>query len=442
MTAPPPSPPAPAPRTSHAALPPDARDFLLTEARRRFLDYVTVDTTADPDSGRHPSSPGQLTLGRRLQAELEALGLVAVELDAHGYVYATLPASPGVQAPALTFCAHLDTSPAVSGAGVRPVCHADYDGGPIGFPDDPDLRLTPEDSPELRRFIGQTIITAAGRTLLGADDKAGIAGIMAALAAIRRFGDWRHPELRIVFTPDEEIGQGTDHIRMERLGSIGYTIDGGLIGELEAECFDAGEVTLVFHGHNVHPGYAKGRMVNAVAAAARFVACLPEAESPEHTAGREGFIHVTDLRGNESEATLKMILRDFDPAANAARLELIRSLQAVFERRCRGLRIEGHHRAQYRNMRPILERHPQVTRQAAEAIRRAGIEPLFKAIRGGTDGARLSFMGLPTPNVFAGGLLFHSLKEWIPEAALGKSAEVILHLCRLWAEGEAPATAS
>jgi tripeptide aminopeptidase len=441
VTALPATAPAPPPRASEAPLPPGVSGFLLADARRRFLDYVTIDTSADPDSGRHPSSPGQLTLARRLQTELEELRLAAVEVDPQGYVYATLPASAGVAAPALTFCAHLDTSPSVSGAGVRPVCHAAYDGGPISFPDDPHLRLTPEDSPELRHFIGQTIITASGRTLLGADDKAGIAGVMAALAAIRRFDGLRHPELRIVFTPDEEIGQGTDHIRLERLGGVGYTMDGGLMGELEAECFDAGEVTLVFHGHNIHPGYAKDRMVNAVAIAARFVAALPEAQTPEHTAGREGFIHVTDLRGNESTATLKMILRDFEAAGNAARLELILRLQAVFEQRWGGLRIERQHRPQYRNMREVLERHPLATQQAAEAIRRAGIEPRLKAIRGGTDGARLSFMGMPTPNIFAGGLLFHSRKEWIPEIALGKSAEVILHLCHLWGETEAVAAA-
>lgn len=421
------------------ALPPAVAGFLLEEARRRFLEYVAVDTASDPDSHRRPSTPGQLALARRLEAELHELGLSGVEVDAHGYVYAAREASPGAAGPPLTFCAHLDTSPSVAGAGVRPIRHTAYDGGPIAFPDDPQLRLTPEDSPELRQFIGETIITASGRTLLGADDKAGLAAIMAALAAWRRFPDLRHPELRIVFTPDEEIGRGTDHIRLERLGRIGYTVDGGMLGELEAECFDAAEVTLIFHGHNVHPGYAKDRLVNAAAAAARFAAALPENQTPEHTAGREGFFHITALRGDESAATLTMLLRDFAAAGNAARLELIRRLQAVFEQRHSGLRIELRHRPQYRNMREVLERHPAVTEKAAAAIRRAGLAPIFKPIRGGTDGARLCFLGLPTPNLFAGGLLFHSVKEWIPEIALGKSAEVLLHLGDLWAGSEAPA---
>ena len=257
---------------------------------------------------------------------------------------------------------------------------------------------------------------------------------MTALEALRDMTEWPHPELRIAFTPDEEIGQGTAHIHRDRLGDVGYTIDGGEMGELETECFHALKATLTFHGMNVHPGYAKNRMVNAGKLAAFFVAGLPEAEAPEHTEGREGFFHVTTLSGNESQATIEMLLRDFDADGNQRRAQWLAQMCTAFETAYTGLRIDLQISAQYRNMKDVLDHYPGVRRKARDAIQAAGVEVITKAIRGGTDGAQLCFLGVPTPNLFAGGLLFHSRKEWIPVIALVKSAQVILELCRLWAE--------
>jgi len=409
-------------------------EYVRPRTVERFLQYVALDTGADPDSGRHPSSRGQLELGALLADELRQLGVTDVEHDAHGYVYAVLPRRQSKSPLSLTFCAHLDTSPSVSGANVRPVIHRNYDGGTIHFQDDPALLLSPEVSPELLKFKGDDIVTASGRTLLGADDKAGLAAIMTAVEALSHFSSWPHPELRIVFTPDEEIGQGTAHVDRNRLGDMGYTIDGGDMGELEAECFHALKVILIFHGLNVHPGYAKHRMVNASALAARFTAGLPAAEAPEHTEGREGFFHISALSGNESQATVEMILRDFDADRNRRREELLRQMRASFETAYPGLTIEMQVTEQYRNMKEVLDRYPEVVRKGQEAIRAAGVTVISKAIRGGTDGAQLCFMGLPTPNLFAGGLLFHSCKEWVPVSALAKSTQTIMELCRLWAE--------
>lgn len=415
---------------------PTVQAFLRNEARERFLRYVRIETTSDENSGTHPSSETQWNLARMVKEELEALQLQDVMLDEYCYVYGTLPASEGVTAPPITFCAHLDTSSSESGKQVKPVLHEHYDGGILTFPENPELKLSPETSPELKKYCGQTIITASGTTLLGADDKAGIAEIMAALAALQEFKDFSHPELRIVFTPDEEIGEGALHIKKEKLGQYGYTLDGGDMGELEDECFDALRATLIFHGVNVHPGTAKNRMVNAAAIAARFVAMLPEYETPEHTDIREGFYHLTHISGEENLSEIQFILRDFEPAANLKRAELLQHLIQVFELRYPGLRIELHLKEQYKNMREILQKYPEVTSKAEQAIEMAGVELIKKAIRGGTDGARFSFQGMPTPNLFAGGVLAHSKKEWIPEIALQKAAEVILYVCELWAKDE------
>lgn len=407
-------------------------EFLRADVIARFLRYVQIDTASDEHSGTHPSSAGQWMLANVLKAELEELGLAAVEVDEWGYVYATLPASAGVQAPPLTFCSHLDTSPSESGNAVKPILHPNYDGGVLTFPENPDLTLSPEDSPELKTCLGQTVITASGQTLLGADDKAGIAEIMTALTALTRYRELLHPELRIVFTPDEEIGEGTLHIRLDKLGANAYTLDGGELGELEDECFDALHVNVIFHGINFHPGRAKNRMVNAGAIAARFFAALPEYETPEHTELREGFYHLTDLQGNENRAELALLLRDFQHDTNAARLQVLRQLSALFELQYKGLRIEVHCKEQYQNMQVVLAQYPEVTAKAATAMEMAGVRVIRRAIRGGTDGARLCFRGLPTPNIFTGGLLFHSKKEWISDLAMQKAAEVVLHLCDLW----------
>ncbi len=415
-------------------IPPERLEWVRRRALERFQRYVAIDTRSDPTSGRHPSSDGQWDLARALQAELTTFNGLEVELDDHCYLYIARPARKAAGSPAITFCAHLDTSPSVSGRGVKPTIHRAYDGGPLHFPDDPSLVLTPDDSPELMRFIGEDIVTASGRTLLGADDKAGLAAIMTALEFLHTEADWPHPELRIVFTPDEEIGEGADHVRLASMGQVGYTIDGGALGELEAECFHALSAEIVFTGLNVHPGYAKNRMINAAAIAARFAAALPAHESPEHTAGREGFYHLTAIAGDESKARLELILRDFDAGRNERRVDIIEKLCTSYRALYPGAGIDLSVKEQYRNMKEVLERHPDAMAMARRAFEAAGVAVIDKAIRGGTDGARFCFMGLPTPNIFAGGLLFHSRKEWIPVRALQKSTEVILQLCRLWAE--------
>lgn len=407
--------------------------YLEKEVLERFLRYVAVDTRSDDESGTHPSSLKQKVLGKLLVEEMEKIGLSDIEMDQFGYVYGTLPASNGVTAPPITFCAHMDTSPDEPGDNVKPLVREKYDGEDIRFPDNPELVLTSAECAELKDFIRQTLITASGKTLLGADDKAGIAEIMAALAFLQRYPEHTHPELRIAFTPDEEIGEGTAYITMEKLGKYGYTLDGGMLGELEDECFTAHGVTVTFIGANVHPGYAKNRMINAAGIAARFYAMLPEHETPERTELREGFYHLAGIKGDENNAELKFILRDFEKILNLNRIKYIESLAHTFELRYPGLQITVNVKEQYSNMREVLEHHPEVTEKARKAIEMAGIPVLKKAIRGGTDGARLSFKGVPTPNIFAGGLMFHSKKEWIPVIALQKAAEVVIHLCALWA---------
>ncbi|MBP7462520.1 MAG: peptidase T [Candidatus Delongbacteria bacterium] len=421
----------------------EIRSFIRGDVLPRFLRYVAIHTTSDEDSTTHPSTACQFDLGRLLVEELKGMGVSGAEMDEYGYVYAVLPATPGYDSTdpdSLGFCAHLDTSPAVSGKNVKPVIHPHYQGEVITYPADPGLKLDPEDCPALRQFIGEDIITSSGDTLLGADDKAGIAEIMSALAAMVRFPELRHPEIRICFTPDEEIGQGTAKIQISRMGKVSYTLDGGIIGELENECFDAYGAKIRFKGLNVHPGEAKNKMINAGAIAARYLAAMPEWQTPEHTELREGFFHLTRMHGDENQAELQFIIRDFIHAENLKRIELLHSLKDYFMHRYPGLEIDVETREQYRNMNEVLCRHPETVDMAKKAIENAGLRVIQKAIRGGTDGARLSFMGIPTPNLFAGGLLFHSLKEWIPVMALEKAAEVILGVSELWYDRSQSAT--
>lgn len=413
-------------------------DFLRKETVSRFLDYVRVDTRSDAQADSFPSTPGQMELARRLERELRDMGIHDTTLDPNGYLYARVPAHPTATGPPLSFCAHLDTSPSESGRDVKPIRHRYRPGQAIRFPDNPRLQLSVDDAPEQAAFGGSSIITASGSTLLGADDKAGCAEIMAALAAMRRFAHLAHPELRLVFTPDEEIGRGADRIDLNRLGKVGYTVDGGMMGHLETECFDARQARLVFHGRNIHPGYAKDRMVNAAAVAARFVAALPEHATPEHTEKREGFWHLTHIGGDENQAEIKLLVRDFDTDGNDRRLSVLQKLLELFEQRYPGLTIELIVKEQYRNMREVLAGHPDVVEKARTAIAAAGLSPVETPIRGGTDGARISFMGMPCPNLFTGGMHFHSKTEWIPEFAMEKAAEVIVRLCGLWAAADSP----
>jgi tripeptide aminopeptidase len=391
------------------ALSQEIRDFLQDQALNRFLNYVKVHTTSDESQAgkKTPSSERQFDLQRILEKELQDLNLQDIELDEFCYLYATLPASPGVSGTTIGLVAHVDTSGAVSGENVKPHFHENYAGGPLTFPDDPELKVTLEDSPELKNFIGDAIITASGQTLLSADDKAGIAEIMAAIAAFQKYPELKHPEIRVIFTPDEEIGMGTAKINKDKLPLYNYTLDGGEPGELEAECFDAWGAEIKFKGISVHPGFAKNKMINAATTAARFLAAMPDYETPEHTELREGFFHVTSISGSEEEALVKMIVRDFEEPKNQKRMDYLKSLGQHFEVRYPGLKVEIEFQHQYENMWVVMEKHPESVDLARKAMEMAGIDVHQKAIRGGTDGSKLSLMGHPTPNLFAGGMLFH-----------------------------------
>lgn len=409
-----------------------ANDTLLD----RFLRYVRIDTQSDPFSTTCPSTEKQKDLGRVLVAELKELGLADADMDEHGYVYATLESNVDKQVPVICFCSHMDTSPDCSGTDVKPIIHRNYQGGDITLPDDPSQVLRPADHPELARKIGHDIVTASGTTLLGADNKAGVAAIMDAMSRMAGNPDLPHGRIRILFTPDEEIGRGVDKVDMQRLAAdFGYTIDGERVGSLEDETFSADGATLEIHGVSSHPGFAKGKLVNAIKIAGQVLAALPsDRMSPETTEGREGFVHPVHISGNAEKATIQFILRDFTRDGLAAHAEWLRGLVADV--------LAGHPKAsfelqikeQYRNMKEVLDKHPQVADHAAEAIRRSGLELHRASIRGGTDGSRLSFMGLPCPNIFAGEHAFHSKLEWCTVQDMEKASETIVHLAAIWAE--------
>jgi tripeptide aminopeptidase len=410
---------------------------MKTSALDRFLRYVTIDTRADDSSAASPSTAGQLVLMTLLASELRALGLDDVVVDSHGYLMASVPgtaANPDV--PVIGFIAHVDTSPEMSGAGVRPIVHRSYDGGDIVLPDDPSAVLRASEDPALAARIGDDIVTAAGTTLLGADDKAGVAEIMAAVEYLVAHPDIPHGKVRIAFTPDEEIGRGADHFDVERFGAVcAYTLDGGSRGELELESFSADLFTATFKGFNTHPGYAKGRMVNSIRVAADFIASLPRTEmTPETTDADEGYVHPYDLRASVDETTVKVLIRDFVTGELGTKRALLEHLAREAAAAVPGCRIETAVTEQYRNMREILDRHPTVVARARDAMRRVGIEPVERPIRGGTDGSRLSFMGLPTPNLFAGEHNFHSRLEWVSAQDMDRAVEVIVELCRVAAE--------
>jgi tripeptide aminopeptidase len=409
------------------------QEFLLQDSLERFLRYVQIWTTSDIKSASFPSTQNQLELGKILSNELDDLGLKDVIHDKFGYVYAKLLPSEGFEnVKPIGFVAHLDTSQAVNGKYVKPVIHRNYDGGEIKFSQNKEISLTIADSPELEKYIGLDIITSQGDTLLGADNKAGIAEIMAACATWKKFPELKHGPITICFTPDEEIGRGTRKIKKKLLPKICYTLDGSEMGQLEIECFDAWGATIKFKGLNVHPGYAKNLMINAIYIASRFLSELPEAESPEHTEEREGFYHLMSLEGNEELASATLILRDFEVKNNQNRINYLESLKKLYELRHPGLKIELKFLHQYQNMLTFLEREQKVIDLAKKAIELADLEVKIHSIRGGTDGTKLSEKGIPTPNIFAGGMLFHSRKEYIPTLALQKAAEVIIYLGELW----------
>jgi len=400
----------------------------------RFVKYVQYDTQADETSLSYPSTQKQLTLLRDLAAELKALGLPDAAMDAHGYVTATIPATSRKTVPAIGFIAHVDTSPEVSGAGVKPIVHRKYDGRDLALPDAPDAVLRVADCAPLRDRIGDDIVTASGTTLLGADNKAGVAEIVTAAEYLLAHPEIEHGPIRIAFTPDEEVGRGTQHFDVAAFGAqYAYTMDGSSRGELEFESFSADAMTITFVGFNTHPGYAKGSLINSIKVAGDFLHQLPRDMSPEQTEGYEGFVHPYVLQGGGERTSVRFIIRDFKTAALKEKEQLLERLAREAAAR-HNAKIEIVIEEQYRNMREVLDRHPHVVEYAREAMRRAGIDIHEKPIRGGTDGSKLSFMGLPTPNIFAGEHNFHSRLEWVSVQDMEKAVEVIVQLAAVWAE--------
>ena len=411
---------------------------LAPGALERFLRYVRIDTQSDPSSTTQPTTAKQLDLSRLLLAELRALGLADAELDEHGYVFATLPATTDAPAPVVGLLAHVDTSDAVSGANVTPCIHERYDGGRIPMPGDPAAVLDPATAPDLADHIGHTIVTSDGSTLLGADDKAGVAEIMAATAYLVAHPELPHGTVRIAFTVDEEVGRGVVRFDLKKFGcDVAYTMDGSRAGEIEDETFSAIQVVITLRGHSVHPGSAKGRLVNPIKLAARLVELLPrDALSPETTDDREGFVHPVRMEAGAEEAQLVFIVRDHDDAKLAEHVAFLRSLADQVAAEEPRAQISFEQQVQYRNMKAAIDRLPRAVTAAEEAIRRAGLEPRRAIIRGGTDGARLSELGLPTPNVFTGGHDYHSCREWICVQDMGAATATIVHLVQVWAEPE------
>jgi tripeptide aminopeptidase len=409
----------------------------MTTVLDRFLRYVTYDTQSDEASTTYPSTAKQLVLLRDLAAELKALGLDDVSIDEFGYVTATVPATTAkAGVPTIGFIAHVDTSPEMPGAGVTPIVHRGYDGRDLVLPDDTSAVLRLADTPALAEQIGHDIVTASGTTLLGADNKAGVAEIVTAAAYLIAHAEIPHGPVRLAFTPDEEVGRGTEHFDVATFGArCAYTMDGGIRGEIEVESFSADAMTVTFHGFNTHPGYAKGRMVNAIKVAAAFIDRLPHGElSPETTADHDGFVHPYVVQASVERTSVRLLIRDFVTAGLADKESMVERIARDAAAAYPGARVECSIEESYRNMKEILDRHPEIAGHAREAIRRAGLEPRTHPIRGGTDGCRLSFKGLPTPNLFAGEHNFHSRLEWVSVQDMEKAVEVIVHLCQIWAE--------
>lgn len=405
-------------------------------AAERFLRYVQIDTQSDPQSNTHPTTEKQKDLSRLLVEELKAIGIADAETDEWGYVYATIPANTEKQVPVLCFCAHVDTAPDASGTGVKPILHKNYQGQDIVLPDDTSQVLRKKDLPYLEKLTGHDLITASGTTLLGSDDKAGVAEIMDAANFLMTHPEVKHGTIRLLFTPDEEVGRGTAKLDMKKLGAdFGYTLDGGDAGDLEDETFSADGVTLTIHGVITHPGTAKGKLVNALKIAGDVLASLPRAElSPETTEGRQGFIHAVRVEGLAEKAVIEFIIRDFVTAALKKKEEFLLSLVEMVMENYPAARFDFEVKEQYRNMKEVLDQHPQVVAYAKEAIERSGLQVKMEAIRGGTDGSRLSFMGLPCPNLFAGEQAIHSKLEFISVQDMNKAVETIVHLCCIWEE--------
>ncbi len=407
--------------------------FTVTE---RFMRYVTIDTQSDPNSNTYPSTPKQKNLGVLLVNELIEAGLHDAHLDEYGYVYATIPANSDKEnIPVICFCSHMDTAPDCSGNGVKPIIHKNYQGQDLVLPDDPSQIIRLINHPDLNNQVGNDVITASGTTLLGADNKAGVAEIMDACYQLMNHPEIKHGKIRILFTPDEEIGRGVDKVDIKKLGAYaGYTMDGESAGNMENETFSADGAKLIIGGISAHPGFAKGKMLSAIKIASQIVNALPYDLSPEGTANMQGFVHPVNISGHVETAEIDFIIRDFDEDQLKHHADVIRIIADEVLKKFPGCSYELQVHAQYRNMKNVLDQHPKIVEYGMEAMRRAGLNARLCSIRGGTDGSRLSFMGLPCPNIFAGEHAFHSKQEWVSVQDMQKAVETILHLCMIWEE--------
>ena len=402
----------------------------------RFLNYVKIDTQSDPNSPTCPSTEKQKNLGRLLVQELLEMGISDAEIDENGYVYGTLKSNTSKNVPSICFCSHMDTSPDCSGENVKPIIHKNYNGGSILYASDANLSLHPDEHPALKDQIGNDIITSDGTTLLGADNKAGVAEIMDAIYQLIQNPSIKHGDIKILFTPDEEIGRGVDKVNLAKVNAkFAYTIDGETLGHIEDETFSADAVNITIHGVSTHPGFAKNKMESAIKIAAEIIAALPKNNlSPETTEGREGFIHPTGISGSIEKSTVQFIIRDFDTKQLAVYENELKNITQQVMANYPHSSFEFEVIEQYRNMKEVLIAHPEIVAYAVEAIERAGMKPFAGGIRGGTDGSRLSFMGLPCPNIFAGEHAFHSRLEWVSIQDMQKAVDTIINLAAIWEE--------
>ncbi|MEZ2337194.1 peptidase T [Mucilaginibacter sp. RCC_168] len=407
-------------------------NFTVTE---RFLRYVTIDTQSDPSSVSFPSTEKQKDLARLLVDELLAIGVADAHMDEYGYVYATIPSNTNKQVPVICFCSHMDTAPDCSGKNVKPIVHQNYQGQDIILPDDATQIIKQTEHPDLKNQVGNDVITASGTTLLGADNKAGVAEIMDACYQLINHPEIKHGDIRILFTPDEEVGHGVDYVNIAKLGAYaGYTVDGESAGNMENETFSADGARLTINGVSSHPGFAKGKMESAIKIAGEIIAALPDDLSPEHTEGMEGFIHPVAIEGHVETAGIDFIIRDFDAKKLNDHADVIRKTADEVLKKYPASTYSLTVSEQYRNMKIVLDKHPEIVEYAMEAINRTGLTAKLCSIRGGTDGSRLSFMGLPCPNIFAGEHAFHGKQEWVSVQDMQKAVETILHLCMIWEE--------
>ncbi|MCW3787256.1 peptidase T [Plebeiibacterium sediminum] len=404
----------------------------MINIKDRFLKYVGFDTQSDTDTGLTPSTPGQMFFSEKLVEELKEMGLEEVELDDNGYVMATIPSNVDHEVPVIGFIAHVDTSPDFSGKNVNPQIVENYDGNAIVLNKEENIILAPDEFPELKKYVGQTLITTDGTTLLGADDKAGVAEIMTATEYLLNHPEIKHGKIRIGFTPDEEIGAGADYFDVEKFGAeYAYTMDGGEIGELEYENFNAALAKVTVLGRNVHPGYAKNKMRNSIRIANQIITMLPRVETPEHTSDYEGFYHLMSFNGEVEKSELLYIIRDFKRDRFEDRKKEIKHIVSKINKEYGEGTVSIEVKDQYYNMREKVEPVKYIVDNAQKAMEQVGVKPLVKPIRGGTDGSRLSFMGLPTPNIFAGGHNFHGRFEFVPLESMQKAVEVILKIVEL-----------